>query len=154
MDGDGDDRPLVDVVLYQEPTPLHFKVTAYDGKSRAHATDVLLHRSGGRGDARLLGQALLLDARPLVREADGVAMIENRDNRLDEAGMDEVLDQFKDDRIGDVPACVFGEAIGGGSRIGDVGLGFVGFDVDDARRGEHVIVDCDARPSIYVCVIR
>lgn len=71
-----------------------------DGQARTDAADVALHGFDGRREPGQLGLLLLVDARALVGEPDGVALVQDGDDDLGEAGVDEVLRYFPDDRVG------------------------------------------------------
>ena len=119
------------------------------GQPRPHASDVLLHLLGGRRRAVFERAVLLLDAGPLVREADGVSAVEDRDGWLDEVGVHEVLDNLADHGKRDGAALLLGELGDGRGDLLEVGAHVVGLHHHDARGRRGVVKDGDARGVCY-----
>ena len=130
-----------------------FQVVAHDGQARSDATDVAFHRLDGGREAGELGLVLVLDARPLVGEADGVAPVEDGYDDLDESRMDEILRNLADDGVGDGPALRFRLFVDGGRERLDVVGGRRRHDLGYARGAAQIVVERDARDGRDVGVI-
>ena len=141
---DGDHGPLRDVVLEVERAALVDHVLLGIGQPRSHAADIALHLLGRRGGAVFERALLGCDARALVGEADGVALVEDRDRGRDERRVDVVLDDFADDHERDGAALLVREARHLAGDLLEVGAHILGVDDDHARCCCRIVVDRDA----------
>ena len=142
--GDGHHRSTGDVVLYGEAAALVGHVLLHVRKARPHTTDVVLHLLGCRGGAVLHGQVLLLDSWSLVREAQRVALIEDRNGGCDEIGVDEVFDNLANHGEGNLTSLLVREAVDGCRDFLEVAADVRGLDDHHARRRCRVVVDGNA----------
>ena len=113
----------------------------------------MLHRLDGRRESRKLRLLLLADAGALIREPDGVAVVEDGDDDFREACVYEVFRDFAHDRVRNGASCrarllvylrreVFYEF----SRGGRLYLG-------DARSTPQIVVQGDSRDGVHAGVI-
>ena len=97
---DGDHRSGAEVVLDADGAVGEVEVFLHDGKTRSYAADVAFHGLDGRGESGQLRAVFTGDARPLVREADGAAVIEDGHRCFLESCVYEVFRNLADNRIG------------------------------------------------------
>ena len=142
--GDGDHGAAAQVVLDVQAAALVHHVLLRVGQTAPHAADVVLHLLGGAGGAVLKGQVLLLDAGPLVREADGVPAVQDGYGRRLEVRVDEVLDDLSDDHEGDGAALLVREAVDRGRNLLKEAADVLGLHHDYARGRRRVVVDGNA----------
>ena len=114
-------------------------------QTRSHATDVELHLLGGGGGAIFQRAVLFFDAWALVGKADGVAIVENRDGRLNEIRVDEVLDNLANDHEGDVATLLARKSCHLGGDFFKVAAHVGGIDDHHARRRRGVVIDGNTR---------
>ena len=80
VDAYGHDCPSTQVVLHGYRAAGVFNILLDHGQARARASDIALLLSVGACDAELECPLLIPDARSLVREADGVAVVQDGDD--------------------------------------------------------------------------
>ena len=140
VSADGDYRSCAEVVLDADGAVGEVEVFLHDGKARPYAADVAFHGFDGGGESGQLCTVFASDARPLVCETDGAAVIEDGYRGLLESRVYEVLRNLADNRIGNgaarrlrllvyVRCQAFDELAGGG-----------GLDFGDTRRAQQVVV--------------
>ena len=72
---DGNNGAALDVVVYGYRAMFLFEVVPDDGQTRSNAANVLFHRLDGGGVAGHLHFVLVVNARTLIGEADGVPLV-------------------------------------------------------------------------------
>ena len=131
----------VEVVLDGYMAMRELEVFLDDGKSRAHAAYVFLHRLDRRGESRQLRLVLVGDSRSLVGEADGVSLVEDRHDDFIEAGVDEILRNLADGGVGDGSAASLRIVERRRCERFDIFVGGSRGNLDDARRAAEIVVD-------------
>ena len=152
--GDGDHGAAAQVVLDVQAAALVHHVLLRVGQTAPHAADVVLHLLGGAGGAVLKGQVLLLDTGPLVREANGVPVVQDGYGRRLEVGVDEVLDDLSDDHERDGAALLVREAVDRGRNLLKEAANVLGLHHDHAWSRRRVVVDGNAggRADLHGCL--
>src|SRR5665648_644366 len=107
---------------------------ARDGQARADSADDLSLQRGGGGEARLKGAVLVVNAGPVVGDADGLSVVEDRDHDVAEAGVQEILHEFLEHRVRDLAALLATVVIGLLRQRGDEGRQVLLLHGDHARR--------------------
>ena len=102
---DGDHRPGAEVVFDADGAVGEVKVFLHDGEARSYAADVAFHGFDGGGESGQLRTVFAGDARPLVRETDGAAVIEDGYRSFLESCVYEVFRNLANNRIGNGAAC-------------------------------------------------
>ena len=81
----------------------------------------------------------------VVGDADGLAVVEDRDDHVAEVGVEQVLDELLDDGVGHLTALLAAVVIGLLGERGDERRQVFLLDGDHARRAGERVVDGDAR---------
>ena len=128
------------------------------GETGSSAADISFHTAICAGYAKVEGALLVVDARPLVGKANGVAPIEDGDDGLREVRVDEVFHNLANHHERDMTALFLHALIDGVGRLFQIGTDVLRLDNDHARRRQHVVVDGDARRihgarCFFCCVV-
>ena len=145
VEGDRHYGPAVEVILDGYDASRVFKVLLNEREASARSADVSFLVAVGRRDAELERELFVFDSRSLVGEANRVAAVENRYDRLHEVGVNEVFHDLADNHYRDGSALFLHVLI---DRIGDfleIGARCLRGDDDHAGCREHIVVDGDAR---------
>ena len=110
------------------------KVFLHDGEARSYAADIAFHGLDGGGESGQLRAVFTGDARPLVREADGAAVIEDGHRCFLESRVYEVFRNLADNRIGNGAARCLRLLVYDRCQAFDELAGGSGLDFGDARR--------------------
>ena len=122
-----------------------FQVLLHHGKPGSGSADIPFHLAVCAGNAKVEGALLVVDARSLIGEADGVAAVENRDDGLCKVRVDKVFDNLADNHERDVSSLFFHALVDGVGCLFQIGADVLRFDDDDTRCRQHVVIDRDAR---------
>ena len=122
------------------PAVSEFEVLLHDGQPRPYSPDVAFHGLDCRGESGKLCAVLARDARALVGEPDGAAVVENGYGCFLETRVDEVFRHLADDGVGNGSACRFRLLINACGKVFDELCGGRRLDLGYVRRAEQVIV--------------
>ena len=137
---DGDHRPGAEVVFDVDGAVGEVKVFLHYGEARPYAADVAFHGFDGGGESGQLRTVFAGDARPLVRETDGAAVIEDGYRSFLESCVYEVFRNLADNRIGNGAACRLRLLVYVRCQAFDEFAGGSGLDFSDTRRAQQVVV--------------
>ena len=137
---DGYHRSGAEVVLDADGSVGEIEVFLHDGEARSYAADVAFHGLDGGGESGQLRTVFASDARPLVCETDGAAVIEDGYRGFLESCVYEVLRNLADNRIGNGAACRLRLLVYVCCQAFDEFAGGSGLDFGDTRRAQQVVV--------------